>query len=587
LLLSFPLISSYFCAAGWFIDVSALPDDGHGFFQLLTLGCVYGYGLMWAAKLISDGSELLLLVPSVAGIVGSVVLPVLGAVPDGMMVFFSGMGPDAQEQLSVGVGALAGSTVMLLTIPWVLAIIGGRVHYKNGKPNYKDKSRPLPALTDISNWANVGVLLRPEIHRGSHIMMLTSISYLLLQVPGLFYRDQSVRAQAMGEHNWALFGFFLCMIFFFGYLYKSYVQSINKTDNKQMMKREEVMKAAIDNGTLSLLGLLKAEWEFENINYEAAAPTTAKDNQYGAVSTGGKGITTESLANFNDRTARLVRRVFDKYDVEKKGHLNIDDIKHVFSDLGESKLEGAKLTRWFNKMDTNKDNHVDFDEFTKAVIIYVTSPEKRAELIATRSSKYVKIPEPNGSDDEEEDDDDEEEIPDYIREEFEMLKKDPEQQQALVWRNSMQLMAIGTLAVLVLSDPMCDVLNEIGIRLEINPFYVAFVLAPLASNASEFMASYSYALKKTSTTITVSLSALEGAAIMNNTFVLSIFTLLVYVKGLSWEYFAETLAILLAQIFIGIMALKNDHNMYDAAIIIAVFPLSLVIVAGLESMGWD
>ena len=74
---------------------------------------------------------------------------------------------------------------------------------------------------------------------------------------------------------------------------------------------------------------------------------------------------------------------------------------------------------------------------------------------------------------------------------------------------------------------------------------------------------------------------------MNNTFVLSIFTLLVYVKGLSWEYFAETLAILLAQIFIGIMALKNDHNMYDAAIIIAVFPLSLVIVAGLESMGWD
>lgn len=542
---------------------------------------------MWAAKLISDGSELLLLVPSVAGLVGSVVLPVLGAVPDGMMVFFSGMGPDAQEQLSVGVGALAGSTVMLLTIPWVLAIIGGRVNFKNGKPYYKDKSKPLPVLTDMSTWGNVGVLLRPEIHRGSHVMMLTSLSYLLLQVPGLFYRNQSVRAQAMGEHNWALIGFFLCMVFFFGYLYKSYAQSINKTDNKQMMKREEVMKAAIDNGTLSILGLLKAEWEFENINYESAThPSSSKENQYGAVSNNSKGITTESLANFNDRTARLVHRVFDKYDTDKKGFLLIDDIKHVFSDLGETKLEGAKLTKWFNKMDTNRDNHVDFDEFTKAVIIYVTSPEKRAELRATRSSKYVKPPEPS-SDDDEDDDDEEEEIPDYIKEDYELLKKDPEQQQALVWRNSMQLMAIGTLAVLVLSDPMCDVLNEIGIRMEINPFYVAFVLAPLASNASEFMASYSYALKKTSTTITVSLSALEGAAIMNNTFVLSIFTLLVYVKGLSWEYFAETLAILMAQVFIGIMALKDSHNLYDAAIIIAVFPLSLVIVAGLESVGWD
>lgn len=71
-----------------------------------------------ASNMISDGSELLLLVPAVAGLVGSVVLPVLGAVPDGAIVLFSGMGDNAQEQLSVGVGALAGSTIMLLTIPW-------------------------------------------------------------------------------------------------------------------------------------------------------------------------------------------------------------------------------------------------------------------------------------------------------------------------------------------------------------------------------------------------------------------------------------------------------------------------------------
>lgn len=34
--------------------------------------------LMQASNLISDGSELLLLVPALAGVVGSVVLPVLG-----------------------------------------------------------------------------------------------------------------------------------------------------------------------------------------------------------------------------------------------------------------------------------------------------------------------------------------------------------------------------------------------------------------------------------------------------------------------------------------------------------------------------
>ena len=90
-------------------------------------------------------------------------------------------------------------------------------------------------------------------------------------------------------------------------------------------------------------------------------------------------------------------------------------------------------------------------------------------------------------------------------------------------------MAAGTAIVLLLSDPMCDVLSELGARTGIPAFYVAFVLAPLASNASEVIASYSYACKKTATTMTVSLSALEGAAIMNNSFVLSIFTLLMYV----------------------------------------------------------
>lgn len=80
----------------YFIDVKTLPDNQYGLFQLVFLGLVYGYCLMYASNLISDGSELLLLVPAMAGIVGSVVLPVLGAVPDGCMVLFSGLGENAQ-----------------------------------------------------------------------------------------------------------------------------------------------------------------------------------------------------------------------------------------------------------------------------------------------------------------------------------------------------------------------------------------------------------------------------------------------------------------------------------------------------------
>merc|ERR1719183_1376214 len=97
--------------------------------QILWATITYGYILFVSANMIGDGAELLLLVPKYKDLVGSVVLPVLGAVPDGMMVLFSGIGPveTAQENVAVGVGALAGSTIMLLTLPWVLSCYGGRV----------------------------------------------------------------------------------------------------------------------------------------------------------------------------------------------------------------------------------------------------------------------------------------------------------------------------------------------------------------------------------------------------------------------------------------------------------------------------
>ena len=103
------------------------PDWYWGLIQVLCLMSVYGYILFYASNMLSEGSELLLLVPSLAGVVGSIVLPILGAVPDGAIMLFSGLGPNAQEQLEVGVGTIAGSTIMLLTIPWGLSIYYGSV----------------------------------------------------------------------------------------------------------------------------------------------------------------------------------------------------------------------------------------------------------------------------------------------------------------------------------------------------------------------------------------------------------------------------------------------------------------------------
>ncbi|CAD7702344.1 unnamed protein product, partial [Ostreobium quekettii] len=88
---------------------------------------VYGFVLLQGANLLSDGSEMLLEVFP-PGIIGGILLPILGALPDCLIIVVSGMGPveEAKEQVKVGLGTLAGSTVMLLTIAWGGSVLLGR-----------------------------------------------------------------------------------------------------------------------------------------------------------------------------------------------------------------------------------------------------------------------------------------------------------------------------------------------------------------------------------------------------------------------------------------------------------------------------
>ena len=113
------------------------------------------------------------------------------------------------------------------------------------------------------------------------------------------------------------------------------------------------------------------------------------------------------------------------------------------------------------------------------------------------------------------------------------------------------------------------------------PFFIAFVLAPLASNASEFIASYNYAAKKTQKTITVSLAALEGAACMNNTFCLAIFMGLIFFQNLAWKFSAETIAVVLVEIMVGIVALRPTMELYVGYGMLCLFPLSIGFIAAL------
>ena len=99
---------------------------------------------------------------------------------------------------------LAGSTIMLLTVPWGLSIWFGRVAVVDGVAQYRTKrtrGAPPPRPVDVvqaklegaqSVLRDTGVAPYATIRDNSYIMALTGLAYLIIQGPAMqFARDAS------------------------------------------------------------------------------------------------------------------------------------------------------------------------------------------------------------------------------------------------------------------------------------------------------------------------------------------------------------------------------------------------------------
>jgi Ca2+/Na+ antiporter len=442
---------------------------------------------------------------------------------------FSGLGSleDAQETLSVGVGALAGSTIMLLTVPWALSVYAGRVDLnpdRGNRPDYFGSPKLTPKDSFFLDIETTGVTVTESVRHGGLIMAATTLPYFLIQVPALFLHGPNQEV-AEGEHWWAFLGFVTCLA---GLTYYMHLQLHNSQEGQDRDKRIAVMKKVLAKGEISLSGALAATIKEAN-EYEALHPSygglgVAGGGQYDSLSHNslpGLGYPPPGVAKY---LKEVLIDAFKVYDADRSGQLERAEIRMFFKDFHEN-ISDDEMDKFLLQADTDGDGNVSFQEFIGLayhLIVSHDSMSKSKAEVGTASSNTV-LPrvsearkeiieniwqgEGDGESGEEE-----EEVP----EEFTNLS--PEEQQTAIKLKAFQMLALGTVMVIYFSDPMVDVMQEIAVRANLPPFYVSFVLAPLASNASEVVASMYYAAKKTRKTITVSLSALEGAACMNNTF---------------------------------------------------------------------
>jgi Ca2+/Na+ antiporter len=285
----------------------------------------------------------------------------------------------------------------------------------------------------------------------------------------------------------------------------------------------------------------------------------------------------------------IIRSVFARYDRDRSGHIDERELGMLLADLGESS-RAEDVRALMEAADTDRDGVLSFSELYAVLKQHADantglgSQARPSAALRTNGSAALTAGEQEGAEKEEEsDEDDAEEVPE------DLADLPPEEQRRRVIRRSLWTMGIGTLAVLIFSDPMVDVISEVGNRTGIKPFYVAFIFAPLISNGSELIAAYAYAGKKSERSMTISLATLLGAACMNNTFCLSIFLFIVAAKRLKWVFTAEITAIVAVEILMAAIMLLNRRSLklWWMFVVAALFPLSLALVAGMEAAGLD
>eukprot|EP00897_Mesotaenium_endlicherianum_P006335 jgi/Mesen1/572/ME000107S10807 len=516
----------------------------------------FGYILLQAAQLISGGSELLLEVLN-PGLIGGLLLPILGAFPDALLISVSGLrgtAAEAQDEVLVGMGVLAGSTVLLLSLAIAGSIYVGRCDLSG--PGGTAQDRTLTRGTDL---AGTGITTDEQTRWGAWVMALSTIPFLIVQTPLLDgHPAQGPEAALVG-----------CIVAGAGVVaYCAYQVA------SPWLQQKRIEEARLQYfRTRALQGISRLS-------------LTPSQESSGTVAGGGGG------------DEHVLRDLFRRFDADSDGRMSTGELRSLIIALGTSQ-EGAvpeeeEVQTWLKEFDINSDSCLSPDEFVSGVAKWQAKMGR--SMKSKKSEKLVGSLQKDDPDFWAAQSEEAKKVLSLLAEEDTQEGEEEEGEEGAkvmtpseIYRKAAILTFSGAALVAVFADPMVDAIGGFSAATGIPPFFVAFVVTPLASNASELVSSILFARKKRKRNISLTMSQIYGGVTMNNTLCLGIFLGLVYARGLTWDFSSEVTAILFATFAIGALGgSRVTFPLWMAGPIVALYPLSLGGVFLLDKfLGWS
>nr|KAJ0189448.1 hypothetical protein LSAT_V11C800444230 [Lactuca sativa] len=144
---------------------------------------------------------------------------------------------------------------------------------------------------------------------------------------------------------------------------------------------------------------------------------------------------------------------------------------------------------------------------------------------------------------------------------------------------AMALLIVGIIMLTVLAEPLVESVRRFSESVKIEPFYVSFILVPLATNVRTAIAPIRAAMQKKHQITSLTLSEIYHKVFMNNILGFSVLVSVIYCRGLTLHFSAEILVVAIVCIIMGLLAsFKSKFPNWTLIIAFSLYPLSLVMV---------
>ncbi|KAI9403122.1 hypothetical protein POPTR_001G375300v4 [Populus trichocarpa] len=611
-----------------------LPCSSNIFGHLFLIA-VYEYMLFHGEGYLASGGEKIFRILG-PGVFGASAFQVLGALPESLIL--------------LGVGLLAGTSILLLTMLWGTCVIAGSVQSSKPTISNTSSSRLLSWFTEF------GVTTDLETSYTARIMGLSVLPFLILQIPKIFNSNS-------GEYLTILISLVVSvaslLIYFFYQIFEPWIQKRRleyvKYDEALLRILQLVQERALGSiltgeGAPNINAIQRLFEEIDEDGDDCISPSEVRKLLLDIKSTGmnidkdnaseelikvldlndDKKITKEEFVhtftkwleetkyamekryftiNSLKRTYQVfhpfveskrkeremkrnlmseivshlqsvalgnlikedgtpdsptIRRLFEEIDRDADNCISKDELKELMKKIEIGKISwdvDEAAEKIMEALDTSGDQMIDEKEFAEGIVSWLINTSENVTPVSSRSQ----------------DDNNRrtwEEVDKLLKDE----KTNAVDKSSWAWFKAIMSMVLGVAILSVLAEPLIHSVQNFSEDAGIPSFFVSFVLVPLATNARAATSAITTACRKKSITTSLTFSEIYGGVFMNNVLGCSVLLFLVYARGLTWEFSAEVLVVLITCAIMSlVVSFHSDFPLWTSFMAFLLYPFSLLL----------